>query len=122
MGEIPQDLSHGQYCLACWASKIQPALRRYNETMRRAKEVLILDTPRRRPLVILKKFDEPLCVEECQDREETVLRLAFKAAELECNSVIKAKITYTKVRNAGYQKMMWQGTGIAATLDSRNLD
>ena len=94
----------------------------YNHVMKQAKQVLILDKPRRRPLTILKKLQEPLQVENCPDREETVMRLAFKAAELGYNSVIRANIMYKKVRNAGYQKMVWQGTGIAAELDDRKLD
>lgn len=122
MGKIPEDLTHDQYCLTCYSSKIRPQLIDYNATMKKAKQVLILDKPRRKPLAILKKFEEPLTVIDCPDREETVLRLAFKAAELGCNSVIKANIIYKKVRNAGYQKMMWQGTGFAAEIKENRLD
>jgi uncharacterized protein YbjQ (UPF0145 family) len=84
--------------------------------MKRAAQVLFIDRPQRRPLNVLKKHRDILEVRECRDREETILRLAFKAAELGFNSVIKADVTYTKVRNAGYQKMIWSGSGIAADL------
>jgi hypothetical protein len=117
MNVIPKDLTLGQYCLPCYADKVRPQLMNYHLTMKRAKEVLFLDKPRRKPVKILKKLNEPLLVEDCADREETILRLAFKAAELGFNSVIKADVNYKKIRNAGYQKMMWQGTGIAANLD-----
>ena len=122
MGKIPKDLTHTHYCFGCYSRSIQPALRAYNEVMRRAKAVMILDKPRRRPLTILKKFPEPLEVVDCPDREETVLRLAFKAAELGFNSVIRANINYKKVGSSSYQKLIWHGSGIAADLDDRKLD
>ncbi len=117
MNVIPKYLTLGQYCLPCFADKIRPKILNYHQTMKRAKGILFLDKPRRKPVKILKKLNEPLLVKDCKDREETILRLAFKAAELGFNSVVKANVNYKKVRNAGYQKMMWQGTGIAATLD-----
>jgi hypothetical protein len=120
MNVIPKDLTHSQYCLPCYGNKIRPMILNYRQTMKRAKDVLFLDKPRRNPVRILRKLNEPLLVKDCADREETILRLAFKAAELGFNSVVKASVNHKKIRNAGYQKMIWQGTGIAATLDERS--
>jgi hypothetical protein len=121
MKERPQELIHNHYCSVCYATKVQPAIRSYNEIMKQAKEVFIIDKPRRQPLPILKRSAETLLVEDCLDREETVLRLAFMAAERGFNAVIKAKVVYRKVRNAGYQKMLWQGTGFPAVLQGDKL-
>jgi hypothetical protein len=122
MWKIPNELTHSQYCLACYATKVRPGLMEYNQIMKRAKQIMILDKPRRRPLTILKKFQETLQVKNCPDREETVLRLAFKAAELGFNSVIRVNVDYKKIRDEGYQHMVWQGSGIAVDLDERDLD
>jgi hypothetical protein len=122
MHEIPKELKHTQYCLTCYGDKVRAGLVSYNEIMKRAKQVLILDRPRRKPLTILKKLKDPLRVEDCPDREETILRLAFLAAELGYYSVIRVNVTYKKVRNAGYQKMVWHGTGLAVELDDHKLD
>src|SRR5258708_2214953 len=75
MHKIPKELTLNQYCLSCYAEKIQPKLLNYHQTMKRAKEILFLDKPRRRPLKILKKLKEPLLVKDCADREETIMRL-----------------------------------------------
>jgi hypothetical protein len=114
----PADLKPGRFCGPCFNSKVQPALAAYNEVMKRAKDVIILDKPRRQALPILKTSKEPLQVAGCDDREETILRLAFLAAERGFNAVIKTNVDYKKIRNAGYQKMEWHGTGIPAVLDS----
>jgi hypothetical protein len=122
MKNIPAELAHTEYCLTCFAVKIQPELRDYKELMKRASEVFILDKPERKAPMVLRKHKHLLRVEDCPDREETMLRLAFLAAELGFNSVIKVNIEHRKVRNAGYQKLLWTGTGLAVDLDGRKLD
>ena len=122
MWQIPKEFSHPQYCLPCYGSQIRPGISEYNQTMKRAKQVMILDKPRRRPVTVLKKLPEALLVEDCLDREEAVMRLAFKAAELGYNSVMKANISYKKVGSLTYQKLVWKGTGFAAEIDGRKLD
>jgi hypothetical protein len=117
MRKVPKELSHNQYCLPCFSTKIRSEVLAYRQTMKKAKDIIFLDKPRRRPLRILRRSEIPLLVQNCADREETVMRLAFQAAELGFESVIKADVNYKKVRNEGYQKMVWTGTGIAATLD-----
>jgi hypothetical protein len=122
MTKLPEELTHSNYCLFCYSTHIQPAIRTYNQTMKRAKDIIIIDKPSRKPLPILDRSVEPLLVDGCPDREETVLRLGFMAAERGYNAVIKANIAYKKVRNAGYQKMIWQGTGFPANLDAPKLE
>ena len=85
--------------------------------MKKAKQVFVIDQPRRRPLPILKSSKDLLKVKKCADKAETILRLAFLAAELGFNAVLKVKVSYEKIRNAGYQKMEWSGEGFAAELD-----
>ncbi|MDZ4676519.1 MAG: hypothetical protein SGI74_03335 [Oligoflexia bacterium] len=122
MSQKPEELSHEQYCPFCYTSKVQPTIRRYNEILRRAKVVIFIDTARRKPLPLLEKSKDPILVQDCTDREETILRLAFLAAEKGYNAVIKASVDHKKVRNFGYQKMSWHGNGFPAQLDSAKLE
>lgn len=116
---LPPVLSHGQYCSRCFAGEVIPALQTFRSTLKKAKKVYIVDKPSRRALPILRKLEKPLTVSGCVDREDAFMRLAFQAVEKGFNAVVKANVEYKKVRNFGYQKMMWEGTGYAAELDSR---
>jgi hypothetical protein len=91
-------------------------------TLKRARSVFFLDKPRRRPLPILKKSADALSVTGCADREETILRLGFLAAEKGFNAVIRAEVFPKKIRNAGYQKMEWTGTGFPAVVDEERIE
>jgi hypothetical protein len=115
---LPEELKFNQYCLSCYAVKIKPQVIRYAELMKLAKQVYVIDKPHRQPLPVLRKAEESIKVKECPDKEEATLRLAFRAAELGFNAVLKANITYTKIRNFGYQKMVWGATGVPADLDT----
>jgi hypothetical protein len=122
MKNVPSELKHQQYCSFCYSSTVQPAQEIYAETMRRARKIFIIDKPRRRPLPLLKSSKEILCIEKCADREETLLRLAFFAAEMGFNAVIKVNIAHKKIRNGGYQHTEWSGTGYPADLDGPRLE
>ncbi len=85
--------------------------------MAQAQEVMIFFVTQRRELPVLKKATKPAKVENCRDRDETILRLAFQAAEKSFNSVIEVDVTSQKVRNAGFQTSAWRGTGVPADID-----
>ena len=118
---LPKELSHNQYCSICFVAKVIPGVQFYKRLMRQAKDIYILEKQPREALRVLKKSVKPLVVTDCSDRDETFLRLAFQAAELGFNSVIRAKVVSKKIRNFGYQKMVWQGTGVAADLDVKDV-
>jgi hypothetical protein len=102
-------------------AKVLPGVYAYKKLMKQAKDVFIVEKQPREGLRVLKKSVSPLKVSDCADREETFLRLAFQAAELGFNAVIRAKVESKKLRNFGYQKMQWQGSGIAANLDIKGV-
>jgi hypothetical protein len=118
--KLPDELSHNQYCSICYVSQIIPRIENYKQLVKRAKGIFIVEKKPREGLRILKKSVKPLIVLACADREETFLRLAFQAAELGFNAVIQAKVQSQKIRNFGYQKMEWRGTGLAADLDIKD--
>ena len=102
-------------------AKVIPGIQAYNRLMKQAKAVYILEKQPREALRVLKKSTKPLTVLHCSDRDETFLRLAFQAVELGFNAVIGVKVVSQKIRNFGYQKMEWDGTGFAADLVVRDV-
>jgi hypothetical protein len=121
MKVLPLELQNSHFCQSCYISKVTPARQAFNEIMRRARTVTIFDKPLRRPPNILKSSKEFLQVADCLDQPDTFLRLAFFAAEMGFNSVMKVKVEYTKVRVAGYQNFKWAGSGFPAVLGPERL-
>jgi hypothetical protein len=120
--EVPAELSFTHYCSTCQAENVEPALERYQNTMEQAKEVVFAFDTQRRALPILKKSKDKVVIENCVDRDETIMRLAFRAAEQGYTGIIDASVTARKVRNEGYQKSAWTGIGLPANIDIERLN
>jgi len=117
---VPEDLGHPSYCGSCYDAKVASALESYSEVMERAKRVGVFyknerNIPRHR------RSNKMLSVPNCPDRKETLLRLAFFAAALSCNALVNVELKSEKVRNAGYQKTVWSGTGFPTHISAENM-
>lgn len=64
----------------------------------------------------VKRLEDPITVAECADYDETLLRLAFRGAELNFNGIIDVDITSKKVRTGNYQTSVFSGTAIPANV------
>lgn len=119
---IPEALSHKIYCRFCFDEKVEPELMKYEEIKSKADEVYVFFKTQRKEIPLIKKSREVFEVTDCDDRDETILRLAFMAAEQNFNAVIETDVIHKKVRNHAYQSTRWQGTGIPAMVDEAKLD
>ena len=120
--EVPEILRHTHYCRVCYDQNVAQALESYNEILERARSVYFFFKTQKRQLPIVKRSKESVRVEACEDRDETILRLAFFAAEMGFNAVIEAEVTSEKIRNQSYQKSAWQGVGVPAEVDAIKLE
>jgi hypothetical protein len=121
LGTVPPELSHTHYCTSCYTNTIEPALESYNEVMERAKLMYFFFDTQRKPIPVTKRAKDKIHVENCPDRDETILRLAFMAAQQKYSAVIEAEITSKKVRMEGWQTTVWQGTAVPAFVDVEKL-
>ena len=119
---LPAELSHKHYCFSCFGEVVQPAMHRYARTMAVARQILVIDKPRRMPLPVLKSSKQMLSVRKCADKEDALMRLAFQAADLGFNAIIKVEMKYEKVRMDGYQTTHWHATAYPADLDPIRLE
>jgi hypothetical protein len=122
LAKVPEELKHSRYCQHCWQMHVEPALEDYQQKMQAAKDVFIFFTTQKKPIPVLSKEKDQIRVENCEDRDETILRLAFKAVEAGCNAVVETNVISEKVRNAGWQKTAWKGSGFAATVDGEKIE
>lgn len=119
---VPDPLTHTHYCPGCFSSEVDPALQNYNETMELAKNVYFFFRTQKRPPPILKKSKERVRVGACDDRDQTILRLAFFAVQQGFNGIIEAEVTSEKIRNGAYQSSVWKGVGIPALVDAEKIE
>ena len=119
---VSEDLKHVRYCRTCYEQKVEPELHAYNEVLEHARGVYFFFSSQRKVPPTLRRSKQVLRVDKCEDRDATILHLAFQAAELGFNAVIDAEVISTKIRNAGYQKSWWQGSGFPAQVDAEKLE
>lgn len=112
---VPDELKHTIYCNPCYHKIVLPALESYEDTMNRAKSIYIFEK-KITHIPLISRSKQKLTVENCDDRDETILRLAFQAAQLSFNAVVKIELVYEKIRIDGYQTTRWSATGYPANI------
>jgi hypothetical protein len=122
LSEIPEALRHSSYCRFCYDEKVAPVLARYEETLEKAKGVYIFFKTQRKEIPLLRRSREVLKVTDMEDRDETILKLAFMAAEQGFNAVTEVDVTSKKVKNGRHTKSVWTGTGKPAEVDAAKTD
>lgn len=118
----PVELTHRDYCSRCYDEQVVPRLEQYNETLAKAKEVHYWPRTFRGNIPILKKGRTEIEVASGNDRDETLLRLGFLAAEQGFNALVHGEIKSKKIRNFGYQKMEWSGSARPVIIDVEKLE
>lgn len=120
--KVPEGCSHSVYCRFCYDDKVAAPLEDYLATMARAKEAFVFFTTQRKEIPLLRKSKEVLRVESCPDRDETILRLAFFAAQKGFNAIIETDVRSKKIKDGRYQHFDWSGTGIPAQVDAEKVE
>jgi hypothetical protein len=117
LNEIPEPLTHASYCSQCFDEKVSEPLHKYNETMALAREVFVFYKTQNKETRSVRRIADPVRVEHCDDKDETLLRLAFLAAKANYNALVDVVISSQKIITDGYQKSDWQGIGNPVSID-----
>lgn len=117
--KIPADLSHTTYCSNCFDEKVATPLEAYNTTMAAAKEVMVFTKDQIKSTAHLKRREEPVTVEHCEDEQETIVRLAFFAAEKHFNCLLDVDISHRKIIVGSHKKTVFSGKAIPTTIDPK---
>lgn len=119
--KIPAALSHSTYCPACFDQHVASELDSYNRAVEVAKNILVYEKKQSKETRLLSRKEKPVRVESCQDSGETILRLAFLAAQAGFNAIIDVQLSSTKTRNGSYQTTTWSGTGIPSNVAANKI-
>ncbi len=114
--KIPDELKHTIFCLSCYNTAVQGQLAAYNEIMQRAKDVMIFTKSQAKETRFVKRDQIPYKIKECTDHDEVIMRMAFKAVQMNFNSVIDVEVLTEKVRIGSYQTSKFAGSGMPANV------
>ncbi len=112
---VPDELGHITYCWGCYEKHVEPAMKSYLETMEQAKEVYVFKKNEKH-VPVMKRARNSINAQDCPDKAEAILRLAFFAAEENYNAVIEINLSCKKIRTNGYQKSSFSATGVPAQI------
>lgn len=119
--KIPDFLTHRYYCGQCFDEKVAPEQMNYSQMLSQARQLIVFYKNQSEETRLFGRNEKPLKVEGCADREETLLRLAFMAAQKKFNVLLSVELNSKKVRNHGYQTLSWSGFGIPSNVDRDKL-
>jgi hypothetical protein len=119
--KVPDELQHSSYCVNCFDEKVHVPLTSYEENMERAKEVMMFTKDQSKVTGHLKRKEDPIIVDECEDEEEVVLRLAFLAAEQGFNCILDVNIKNRKIIVGSHKKTVFSATAIPITIDPKQV-
>lgn len=121
MAKVPLAASHTTYCGPCYNDHVAPVLEKYQDTVERAKNIMIFTKMQNKETRFIKRYEEVLHVTNCLDQEDVLMRLAYFAAASDFNGVIDVDIVSKKIRNGSYQTTQWSGSGVPAHVNPAKL-
>jgi hypothetical protein len=123
LAKIPAALSHPAYCSTCYHAEVEGPLAQYNEVLERAKNIDVFFKNQGKETRLVKRTEKPVVVQECFDKDEIIMRLAFFAAQAGFNSLVDVDLISEKVRPGGsYVTSKWRGTGIPANTSEKTIN
>lgn len=114
--KLPGGVVLGSYCVQCFDARIQPEIDAYEEKVALARDVNVYYVSQSKESRFVRRTEKPIKVENCTDRDEVVMRLAFLAVLAGKNSIVDVDLKAEKIRNGGYQTSRWSGRGIPADI------
>jgi hypothetical protein len=115
--KVPVELTHSSYCTVCFDQSVRAPLDAYNETMEAAKEIIIYSKEQSKLTRGLKRLEDPLKVENCEDEEEALMRMSFDAVKMNFNALIDVQFKTSKIIIGSHKKTMVSATAVPVTLD-----
>jgi len=109
---LPETVKDKTFCTACYHKVADPVLEQYREYLERAKNVNVYSSIQGTETGLIKRIAKPIVIKDCADREETLMRMAFYAAQKGYDTLVDVDIKSAKVGKGTYKKLMWAGTGI----------
>ena len=121
LSQLPCGVSEGSYCGSCFADRVKPELDQYNLKLDQARNVNVFYSSQSKESRFVRRSEKPIRVEDCDDQDDVIMRLAFMAVEAKLNSLVDLDLTSVKVKNGKWQTSRWSGRAVPAQIDEKSL-
>lgn len=119
--KIPSDLKHSIYCINCFDDKVRETYDSYNETMEKAREIMIFTKAQTKLTGHIKRKEEPYRVENCDDEDEAIMKMSFYAVQDNFNTLLDIQTFNKKVIVGSHKKTIVDATAIPVTIDPKEV-
>lgn len=115
--KVPEELTRGVYCNRCFDEKVAEPLAEYDALMEQARNVMVFRKDESKKTGHLKRKEDPIKVEDCEDEDEVLMRIAFLAAKEGFNCILDLSIQNKKIVVGSHKKTIFTATAIPITID-----
>ena len=119
--KVPDSLKHNNYCIPCFDDNVATPLTEYNDTMEKAKDIILYSKEQTKLTRLIKTKAEPYKVENCEEEDEAVMRMSFWAVEDGHNCLIHLQFNTKKIIVGSHKKTMFGATAIPCTIDPNSI-
>ncbi len=110
---LPVKIQEKAFCPSCFNIEASPIIAEYKEILDKAKSVNVYEIEQSQETHKMPRHERPIIIKECNDRNETLMRLAFFAVQRGFNTIIDVDLKSRKSHEGGtYRKLVWSGKAI----------
>ncbi len=120
-GKKPQLVKSSAFCQTCYVTDINVLVSKDLELLNRAREIRVFSKSQTKETRLIKRPEFGMTINNALDEPELILKMAYQAVLLECNSIIEVETKQTKVRNGSYQTSTWSGFCYPTNVDDSKL-
>ena len=117
METVDQEILAGTFCPSCFEREVAPFCEHYERLAEEAEELAYFSRAQSKETRLMDRSASTISIKECRDRQEALLKLAFKTVQLGFNGMIDVDLTSQKKREGGRQYSLWSGSAIPTQLD-----
>lgn len=109
---LPDEIQGKTFCTACYHETVYGVLENSRELLERAKNVDVYGKEQGSETGLIKRIEKPIVIKDADDKEETLLRMAFYAVQKGYDTLVDVKIESKKTGVGTYKKLIWDGYAV----------
>ncbi|MBT4763182.1 MAG: hypothetical protein HOO06_15925 [Bdellovibrionaceae bacterium] len=109
---LPDSMRGKAFCPNCYNDNVADELEQFQEALIRAKDVDVYGVEQSSETRLMRRTAKLLKVQDCDDRKEALMHLAFSAARDGFKTIVDVDLKSTKVGKGTYKKLIWSGTAV----------
>jgi uncharacterized protein YbjQ (UPF0145 family) len=89
--------------------------------MEAAKEIIVYSKEQSKLTRGVKRLEDPIKTENCEDEEEALMRMSFDAVKMNFNALIDVQFKTNKIIIGSHKKTMVSATAVPVTIDPNQI-